>query len=237
MKISSGYSFYGQDIGILVNASASPRVPGDAGHSLSFSYPVCYQITGTSFMDMVEGSPEARQKILAASQALKDLGVRGIVADCGLMSLYQEDVAKEVGICFVGASLCQLPMVWNMVGRCGTIGIITGHSGMLRQSHLRSSGWDESIHIAIEGMESRPHFSEIVIQGGMNLDIDLMRKDVVDAALALKEKTGDLKAILLECSNLATYSRDVAEATNLPVFDTISAANLLQYGLNPPKYI
>lgn len=237
MKISTGYSFYGQEIGILVNASVSPRVPGDAGHSLSFSYPVRYQITGTSFMDMVEGSPKTREKILNACRALKEMGVRGIVADCGLMSLYQQDVAREVGICFVGASLCQLPMIWNMVGRCGSIGIITGHSAFLRETHLRNSGWDEGIRIAIEGMETRPHFSQIVIHGGMELDVARMRQDVVDAAQALRQKNEDLKAIVLECSNLATYSRDVSEATGLPVFDTISAANLLQYSLNPPPYI
>ena len=113
MKIRTGYSYYGQDIGILVNASQAPRVPGDAGHAQTFAYPVRYQITGTSFMDLVEGSAETREKILSASRALKDAGVRGIVADCGLMSLYQQDVAREVGIPFVGSSLCQIPFVWH----------------------------------------------------------------------------------------------------------------------------
>lgn len=72
MKIRTGYSYYGQDIGILVNASQAPRVPGDAGHAQTFAYPVRYQITGTSFMDLVEGSAETREKILSASRALKD---------------------------------------------------------------------------------------------------------------------------------------------------------------------
>ncbi len=134
MKIRTGYSYYGQDIGILVNASQAPRVPGDAGHAQTFAYPVRYQITGTSFMDLVEGSAETREKILSASRALKDAGVRGIVADCGLMSLYQQDVAREVGIPFVGSSLCQIPFVWQLIGRCGTIGIITGHSEFLRET-------------------------------------------------------------------------------------------------------
>ena len=80
MKIRTGYSFYGQDIGILVNASVSPRVPGDAGHSLSFSYPVRYQITGTSFMDMVEGSPKTREKILNACRAKAPATTRAAVS-------------------------------------------------------------------------------------------------------------------------------------------------------------
>lgn len=237
MKIYKGYSFYGQEIGILVNASHSPRVTGDAGNCLTFDYPVRYQITGTSFMDMVSYSDEVREKLLTACRALKETGVRGIVADCGLMSLYQQDVAREVGLPFVGASLCQIPMIWQMMGHTGTIGIITGHSDFLREEHLRASGWQEEIPFVIEGMQTRKHFSEIVINGGMELDVGKMCAEVVDAALALKYRCNNLKAVILECSNLATYSHAVAEATSLPVFDTITAANLLHQALCPVDYL
>ena len=221
----------------MVNASESPRVPGDAGHARSFAYPVRYQITGTSFMDMVEGSAETRDKILGACRALKDAGVRGLVADCGLMSLYQEDVGREVGLPFVGSSLCQIPMIWALLGRTGVIGILTGHSDFLRETHLRRSGWDESIPLAIQGMQCQQHFAEIVIHGGKELNVEQMRGDVVRAARQLRESTPKLRAVVLECSNLATYSHDVAQALELPVFDTLSAANLLQYSLIPPVYL
>lgn len=237
MIIETGYSFYGQTIGIMVNASASPRIPGDAGHCGSFSYPVRYEITGTSFMDMVDGSEEAKEKLLAAAHRLKDAGCRGIVADCGLMSLYQKEVAAEVGIPFVGASLIQIPLIWTLIGKGGCIGIVTGHSDFLKESHLRGSGWTENIRVAIEGMQTRPHFREIVIEGGMNLNPEKMCAEVVDAARALRAVHSDLRAVLLECSNLTTYSKAVSEAVELPVFDTMSVANLLQYSLCPPAYI
>lgn len=237
MKIEQGYAFYGQAIGVLVNASCSPRVPGDAGHCATFSYPVRYQITGTSFMDLVDGSDEARAKLLAACRALKDDGCRGLVADCGLMSLYQADVAREVGLPFVGSSLCQIPLVWQLVGCTGKIGIVTGHSAFLKEHHLRASGWREDIPLAIEGMENRPHFARIVIRGGTDLDVEKMRADVVGAARSLVERSPDVRAVILECSNLATYTKDVSEAIGLPVFDTVSAANLLAYSLCPPAYL
>ena len=234
MKIRSGYPFYGQDIGILVNASQTPRVPGDAGHNGTFRYPVRYQVTGVSFMDLVDGSDETREKVQAACRALKDAGVRGVVADCGLMSLYQDVLGSKIP--FVGSSLCQIPMVWQMIGRQGVIGIITGHSQFLKESHLRNSGWEPSIPLSIQGMECLSHFHEVVICGGLELDVEKMRADVLAAAAALREKTENLRAVILECSNLATYSRDVAESLDLPVFDTVSAANLLQYGIAPPRY-
>lgn len=237
MKIRSGHPFYGQEVGILVNASAAPRVPGDAGHAATFAYPVRYQVTGTSFMDLVEGSDETREKILAACRALREAGVRGIVADCGLMSLYQAEVVRAVGLPFVGSSLCQIPLVWQLAGRQGAIGVLTGHSDFLRPAHLRHSGWDPSIPLSIQGMECQLHFAEVVIRGGGTLNVERMRQDVLRAARVLREKTPELRAVILECSNLATYSRDVAQCLEVPVFDAVSAANLLHYSLEPPRYL
>lgn len=234
--IPHGYSFYGQDIGILVNSSASPRIPGDAGHSQTFKYPVRYQVTGTSFRDLVNGSEQALKKLVEAGLSLKQDGIKGVVADCGLMSLYQEEFVAETGLPFVGSSLCQLPMIWQLIGCQGRIGILTGHSDFLKRKHLEKSGWTESISIAIEGMESRPHFNRIVIEGYLDLDPELMQQEVIEAAVSLMQKNSDMRAILLECSNLASYSRAVSGVLGLPVFDTISAANLLQYSLCPPQY-
>lgn len=55
--------------------------------------------------------------------------------------------------------------------------------------------------------------------------------------VALRDKTPNLRGVVVECSNLATYSRDLYEFLKIPIFDTISAANLLQYAVNPPHYI
>lgn len=70
----------------------------------------------------------------------------------------------------MGSSLCQIPMIWQMIGHSGVIGVITGHSGLLRESHLRHSGWREEMELAIQGMENQPHFSEVVIRGEGSLD-------------------------------------------------------------------
>ena len=137
---------------------------------------------------------------------------------------------------FVGSSLCQIPMIWQMIGHSGVIGVITGHSGLLRESHLRHSGWREEMELAIQGMENQPHFSEVVIRGEGSLDPARMEAEVIAAAQELQAQIPGLRAVVLECSNLATYSRAVSEALGLPVFDTISAANLMAYGLCPPHY-
>ena len=58
----TGYSFYAQDIGILVFSTTTPRIPGDAGNALSFRYSVCYQIVKGGFADLIDGSPRDTKK-------------------------------------------------------------------------------------------------------------------------------------------------------------------------------
>lgn len=236
MSAQSGYSFYGQDIGILVFSGTAPRIPGDAGHAGTFSYPVRYQIVDGGFSDLIDGSSAIHDRLIDACRTLKHQGIRGIVGDCGLWSLYQTEIGRTLHIPFAGSSLCQIPVIWQMIGCSGTIGIITGHSGFLKETHLKNSGWQESIPLSIEGMQCMQHFSEVVINGVGHLDIDLMRRDVLKAAKNLYAGTPDLRAVILECSNLATYSHDVSDYLNIPVFDTISAANLLHYSLRPPVF-
>lgn len=236
MKILTGQPFYGQYIGVLVFSTVTPRIPGDAGHADSFSYPVRYQVVPGGFADLIEGGNAIRQILYEACAELKRAGIRGILGDCGMMSLYQDQLGAELGLPFVGSSLCQIPTVWQMIGRSGSIGILTGHSALLGQRHLRASGWSENIRLSIQGLQDEPHFNEIVIQGGLQMDPNAMRRDVLNAARKLQDKTPDLRAIIVECSNLATYARSIQELCAVPVFDTLSAANLLAYAVHPPVY-
>ena len=236
MNIQTGYPFYGQYVGVLVFSTSTPRIPGDAGHAESFSYPVRYEVVQGGFADLLDYNDEIKQNILQGCMNLKKVGIRGIIGDCGMMSLYQDCLGTEIGVPFVGSSLCQIPTVWHMIGRSGSIGIITGHSGLLNEKHLRASGWTDDIKLSIQGLQDEPHFNEIVIKGGADLDVALMRRDVLHAAALLQEKTPDLRAIIIECSNLATYAKEMNEQCKIPVFDIMSAANLLSYAINPPVY-
>jgi Asp/Glu/hydantoin racemase len=236
MKIQTGQAFYGQDIGVIVFENTAPRIPGDAGHAASFGYPVRFEIVKGNFSKLLDYDEEVRQDLLNACHKLKRLGIRGIISDCGMMGLYQDSFGAELGIPFLGSSLCQIPMVWQMIGRGGSIGILTGHSDLLSEKHLRASGWTSDIKLSIQGLQDESHFNEIVIKGGHNLNPDRMNMDICNAARKLMNKTPDLRAIIMECSNIGSFSRNVSDLSGLPVFDTISAANLLAYSLRPPIY-
>lgn len=236
MKVESGYSFYGQKIGVLVFVGKAPRIPGDPGNAQTFSYPVRYKVIRGSFRDLVRESEGVKEAVIQSCRELKTEGVTAVIADCGLMSIYQDIIGKESGVLFAGASLLQVPLIWQFLGASGSIGIITGHSGLLSEKHLRRSGITPDIRIAIQGMQDEPEFSRVVLNGATDLVPERMEKDVLAAGEKLKSKEPDLRAVVLECSNLGSFSRALAEHLDLPVFDMISLANLLAYGVIPPKY-
>ncbi len=236
MKIETGRPFYGQKVGILVFSTDTPRIPGDAGHSDTFSYQVRYEVIQGGFADLIDGSAEIRERIIDGCLNLKKYGIQAVIGDCGMMSLYQDVIGKEAEILFAGSSLVQIPLVWQLIGRSGSIGIITGHSEMLGMKHLINSGWTPDIRLSIQGMEDEAHFAEIVINGGHSLDPDLMKRDVLNAGKKLQKKTPDLRAVILECSNLPTYAHDLKDELGVPVFDILSTARMLEYGINPTIY-
>jgi len=236
MDIRDGFPWYGQKIGVLVFSGTSPRIPGDPGHAHTFSYPVCYGVVEGTFADLIDGSEQIKQHLIDTVTALKAAGVEGIVGDCGLMSLYQDELGSLCGLPVITSSLSLIPFIWNMLGREGPIGVITGHSQLLKQTHLTHSGWTDDIKLVIQGMEKESHFAEIVINGGKHLDPIRMQQDLLSATKKLLEQNSTIRAIILECSNLSSYSKTVYEMTKLPVFDIIAVANLLSYALNPPDY-
>ncbi len=234
--MEKGYPFYGQYVRGLVFNWKAPRIPGDPGHGATFPFPVCYEVVEGTFAELIEGSEAVKDKLCHAVKNLEAKGIRAVIGDCGLMALYQQEMAGSCSLPVLTSSLALVPLLWHLVGQKGVIGIITGHAGLLQERHLRGAGISAEINLEIQGMEGEPHFREIVIEGGRALDEDLMGRDVLAAATKLTQRNKEIRAILLECSNLATYSRPLQEAFGLPVFDITGAALMLEHAVHAPAY-
>ncbi len=235
--VKGGYPFYGQKVGILVFDQQSPRVPGDPGHSSTFDFQVCYEVVDGKFSDLISGSKEIRDKLVAAVRNLESKGVKAVLGDCGLMTLYQQEMSACSSLPVISSGLILIPLIWNVIGRTGAIGIITGHSAFLSRKHFEGAGVPEDIPCQVQGMEDESHFSEVVIDSGPALDVDLMRRDILSAVGKLLTRQADIRALLLECSNLATYSKDVYHTFNIPVFDIVAGAKILEYSVNPTDFL
>lgn len=238
MIVKGGFSSYGQLIGILMFKGVSPRLPGDLGHAETLDVNVCYEILeDVCFMDLVQGSEKTKESLIAAAKRLESKGVKAITGDCGLLSLYQQEIASELKVPFVSSSLLLLPLIWNLQGKVGEIGIITGHTYLLKQEHLIKAGVTEDMKLCIAGMESEEEFKKVVLSGGDVLDSDNMEQGLINVCTKLIEQHPDIKSILLECTNLPTYSAKINKLFDIPVYDAVSLAKLVSLAINPHTFI
>jgi len=221
---------HGYVAGILMLDSDPVRIPGDPGHAATFDFPVCYATAhGFTVADMLAYEPERLTPAIAAVRELEQAGVAFVAADCGLFSLYQADLAAALEVPFVGSALSIVPLLAATLGPEIAVGIVTGHAGYLSGQHLAGAGIDPD-RVVVAGMEHCPEFCRVVLEGAPDLAVNVLRAEVVEVARSLAGGTRSIGALVLECSNLATYRSDVQEACGLPVFDMVSLIELYADG-------
>ena len=118
--------------------------------------------------------------------------------------------------------------------RAGGPGILTISRVSLTEEHLALAG--APLDAPVGGTDEGREFTRVILDDELELDVDLARQDVVDAARRLVENHPEVGALVLECTNMCPYSADVAEAVGLPVYDFVSFVTWFQSGLKPRRF-
>ena len=91
--------------------------------------------------------------------------------------------------------------------------------------------------VHIVGMEASTEFYATHMGGTRTtLDVDLQRREIVEITRNAVIRYRDIGALLLECSQLPTYSADIQEAVNLPVFDYIGFIDMIYCSVVQRRY-
>ena len=108
-----GKTLYGASVGILMLETRFPRIPGDMGNAETWPFPVLYKVVpGASPRRVVcEKAEGLLDGFLAAAAELVRLGADGITTTCGFLSLYQKEIAANVGVPVATSSLMQVPFI------------------------------------------------------------------------------------------------------------------------------
>jgi aspartate/glutamate racemase len=219
-NITGGYWSYGHMAGILMSDSTIPRIPGDPGHAETFPFPVLHEVLHDfPFQDLIDISKDHIGILIACAKKLEQRGVSLVAADCGLFGPFQEELRNQLKVPFIGSALDLIPLLQRHLPAGQRIGIITGHTGILKPAHLEASGVDPK-SVVVTGMENSKEFDRVVIQRAQTLDPEAMRKGVLDAAEALKGQNPG--AIVLECTNLISFRLDIQNRLKKPVYDLVS---------------
>ena len=236
MKAKGGKPIYGAALGILMLEARFPRIPGDMGNARTWPFPVRYRIVRGATPERVvrQGALGLLDAFIDAARELVSEGAEGITTNCGFLSIFQDEIAAAVPAPVATSSLMQVAMVNRLLPAGRRAGVLTISASTLTAAHLAKADVPDGTPIG--STEQGLEFTRVILGDELELDVELARRDNVEAALALQRAHADLGAIVLECTNMTPYAADIAAATGLPVFSIESFVAWFHAGLAPRRF-
>lgn len=210
-----------------------PRPVGDMGNALTWPYPVLYKIVKEAYVNRVvlEGDKQLIPSFIKAALELESKGVKAITTNCGFLALFQKEVQEHLTVPFISSNLMQIPFVYSLFGNKGKIGVLTANKKSLTDEHFACVDADH-VPLVIEGMDDSIEFNRTIIHGEQTMNLRKMEEEIVQQAKKIVEQDEEVKAIVLECTNLTPYIEAIKQAVNVPVFDIVSLINKIHNSLN-----
>jgi maleate cis-trans isomerase len=244
MMARGGRALYGQAIGILLfDGRRYPVLPGDVANASSYDFPVRLKVVKGLFdvpeppEHWIDGCPPAGAQLMRqAAIELRDEGVRAIVTACGFFVSVQDYLATAAGVPVFTSPLIVVPLISRMLGN-RKLGILTASSSLLDRAFQRVAGITDEMNVVIQGIEESTEFYATHMGGTrIDMDVDLLRAEIVGVAQRFFERHPDMAGLLVECSNLPTFSADIQQVTGLPVFDFITFTRFIHSSVVQKSY-
>lgn len=215
-----------KSLGILMLDTTFERIKGDIGNAASFNVPVVFKTVKDATVTRIvkKQDPTLIEPFIKAAQELETKGVDAITTSCGFLALFQNEIAKEVNIPFYSSSLMQIPIVYSIVG--GSVGVLTARKQSLTVNHFQAVQASESPKV-IYGMDDMPYFTSAIVDQTKPLNQDEIEKEMIQIAKEMYHEHPEIKAIVLECTNMPPYKKAIQEAVDLPIFDIFTLTNFV----------
>ncbi|MFO1081484.1 MAG: aspartate/glutamate racemase family protein [Reyranellaceae bacterium] len=232
-----GRTIYGAPLGILMLETRFARIPGDMGNATTWPFPVLYKVVrgATAEAVVLKGAAGLLPAFVAAGRELVRDGAEGLATTCGFLSLFQRDLAAEVGVPAATSALLQVPWVQATLPPGRRVGVITASAPSLTPAHLLASGAPADTPVI--GVEAgRTLFRTLVLGETDDLDVAAAEQDILDVGRALLAAHPETGAIVLECTNMPPYASALSDALGLPVYDVYTLISWFQAGLRPRRF-
>lgn len=227
--------YAGFPVGIICIKLDYPKIPGNVVNAQTFPFPVVYEVLDFEIERLFEGDPTLEQLVLNAAKKLEGAGVKAIVGACGYFAHFQQSVANAVDVPVYMSSLCQLPMIRMGCGTDGEIGVLCANGESLDEKILSQIG-ESAEGLVIEDVSKLDSFA--AIRWGKDvLDNAALASDLADLAAQMRKDRPNMKAVLLECSDLPPYAYDIQQACGLPVYDFITLIEWAARSVTQRRYL
>lgn len=168
---------------------------------------------------------------------VQDCRVDCITSACGFMANVQNLFSNLSPVPCLMSSLTLLPIVEMMAAKGSVILVLTANSQSFSENYteLIKPSWDiPRSRVELVGLQNVEGFGDEVA-AGTTVDVDDAEENIVKEVAATIEKLKPMKVscILSECTELPGYTNTLRDRFTMPVFDAITAANVLLNGLIP----
>ena len=208
-----------KSIGILMLDTIFHRPVGDIGNPSTFPFPVDYKIVeGATISRIVKQDTETSviDPFIEAGKELEKQGAKAIAASCGFLAIYQKEIQQQLHVPFISSSLLQIPLIHLTAG--GPIGVITASKASLTNKHLE--GVDSLGNpLIIRGMDDMPAFRGAIIDEEIPLNQRKVLDEMKQVTSTLIKDFPELRAIVLECTNMPPYREAIRQVTSIPIYD------------------
>jgi len=229
-------TYYGVSIGILMMETYFERFNGDIGNGRTWPFPVQYRIVKGATPDRVTDAagPNMLDAFKTTADELIAAGVDGITTTCGFLALYQKELTAHCSVPVATSALLQVPMVARILPKRRRPAILTFSAESLTSRHLDAVGADTAT--PIHGMPPGSEFQRVIREGDASVPFATLQREVLETAERAVRADGSIGALILECTNLAPFSRDIAHLTGLPVFDVVTLVHWFHRSLTPERF-
>jgi len=207
-----------------------PPAEGDIDSGASFGYDVTYRVVPGMTFEMAQRgkfTDEVERRFAEGIKYLEHRGVSAISGDCGFMMAFQVLARKIATVPVFMSSMVQCPVMAAAFDPKQQILILTANDQSLKPQKdvlLSSCGFKvDDGRFIIKGCQHIQGFDAVA--KGQAVPIDIVQPGIVQMTLQVLEDNPKISAILLECTELPPYADALRAATDLPVWDAITAAD------------
>lgn len=225
--------------GVIMLNTCFPRFAGDIGNPASINGLSLYEKVPLATVGKIvtgDGIEESvAQSLLEAAERLGEASVDVIVTSCGYLGELQDALQRAAGVPLISTSLVVLPMLRALYGDAARIGVMTFDATRLKPHHLqlqkKVSGRVDAVdhNIVVRGMETTEAFYTMIAEDKPDADFDQLQREVLEVARTFDG--AGTKALILECTNLSPYRREIQAVVKVPVFDLHDVLRFFRTGV------
>ena len=194
---------------------------GNSTNPESYPFPVeMVEVPGANLDSVIlHPSKTLLENMIRQVKRLEEDGVTAVSTSCGFNAVFQEALADAVDIPVFTSSLLQVPFAQRIIGSSHAVAVITANGEALSPRHLAACGITDEIHTVIVGLEHTKEWSKLFNDPTAKFNMEALTDEILSTVRGQLALHPEIRAIVLECTDLPPYAEQMRREFHLPVFD------------------